>query len=283
MSRGWRSALFVAANDAARIAKIHTRGADAVILDLEDAVPAADKPAARAAVVATAEQLVALGQTVAVRINSNWLDAVADLEAAVLATVTALVVPKVECPHRLAVLIEMIGEWEAARALPAGGIGVIALIESPAALSRMTEIAAIPRVTGLALGTEDFSLALGVAPTPQSLDLPCRLLAFAAAERELMALALRISIGAFDDDAAYANAIANARAVGLTGALCIHPKQVTALNAGFAPNEQEIVEAEAIIAAWDARGSVNAIKLGDRMIDPPVAARARQLLRRLSK
>lgn len=280
MSRDWRSALFVAANDVARIAKIHTRGADAVILDLEDAVPAADKPVARASIVATAEQLAALGQTVAVRINSNWCDAVADLEAAVLATVTALVVPKVECPHRLAVVAEMIFEWEVARGLPVGKIGVIALIESPAALARMAEIAAVPRVTGLALGTEDFSLALGVAPTPQSLDLPCRLLALAAAERELMALALPISIGAFDNDAAYANAISNARAVGLTGALCIHPKQVAALNAGFAPSERDLADAQAIVAAWDARGNVNAIKLGDRMIDPPVAERARRLLNR---
>lgn len=280
MSRGWRSALFVAANDVARIAKIHTRGADAVILDLEDAVPAADKPTARAGIAATAEQLTALGQTVAVRINNHWRDAVADLDAAVLATVTALVVPKVECPHRLAVLTEMIGEWEAARALPVGHIGVIALIEAPAALQRMAEIAALPRVTGLALGTEDFSLALGTAPTPHSLDLPCRLLAFAAAERELMALALPISIGAFDDDAAYANAIASARALGLTGALCIHPKQVALLNAGFAPSAAEIAEAEAIVAAWDARGGINAIKLGERMIDPPVAERARRLLER---
>ena len=278
MSRGWRSALFVAANDAARIAKIHTRGADAVILDLEDAVPAADKPLARACIAATAEQLAALGQTVAVRINSPWRDVVADLDAAVLTTVAALVVPKVECPHRLTVLADMIGEWEVARGLPVGQIGLIALIEAPAALARMAEIAAVPRIIGLALGTEDFSLALGVAPTPQSLDLPCRLLAFAAAERGLMALALPISIGAFDDDAAYANAIAAARALGLTGALCIHPKQVVLLNNGFAASAAEIAEAEAIVAAWDARGSVNAIKLGERMIDPPVAERARRLI-----
>lgn len=280
MSRGWRSALFVAANDTARIAKIHTRGADAVILDLEDAVPAGDKSAARAGIAATVEQLAAQGQDVLVRINSNWRDAIADLDAAVQPQVAALVVPKVECPHRLSVLADMLGEWEAARGLPVGGIGLIGLIESPAALQRMSEIAALPRVIGLALGTEDFSLVLGVAPTSRSLELPCRQLALAAAARELMALALPISISAFDDEAAYAQAIADARAIGLTGALCIHPKQVALLNAGFAASAAEIAEAEAIVAAWDARGGVNAIKLGERMIDPPVAARARQLLTR---
>ena len=100
-----RSLLFVPGNNPAMVQNAAVFGSDAVILDLEDAVPAGDKPAARAAIAATAEQLAALGQNVAVRINSNWRDAVADLDAAVLATVTALaadlVLPFSHLPMRI--------------------------------------------------------------------------------------------------------------------------------------------------------------------------------------
>ncbi len=190
--------------------------------------------------------------------------------------------PKVESVARLASLAEMIDEIEAERGLPFGHVGIIALIESPLGLSMAAKIASARRVIGLALGGEDFALSLGVAPTPAALDLPCRQLALAAASRGVMALAAPISIGAFKDEEAYRVALQAARAIGATGTLCIHPKQVRIANACFSVSDAEREDAEAVIQAWGAAqdSGVGVIELGGRMIDLPVLERARRVLAR---
>jgi citrate lyase subunit beta / citryl-CoA lyase len=277
---GWRSVLIVPASDAARIAKAHTRGADLLVLDLEDGVAPDAKASARASLAAHVAALVGNGQSVGVRINTGWRDVVADLDAAILPGVRALVVPKAEDEARLSILAEMVGEWEAARGLPVGDIGLIALVETPLALHRLEAIAAARRVVGLALGSEDYCLGLGVAPTPESLSLPCQLISAAGAARGLMRFGLPISLASFGDLAAYGEAVRAARAMGLTGALCIHPSQVTLANEGFAPSAADLAEAALISQRWDARGDAAVISVGGRMIDQPVAMRLKALLGR---
>lgn len=282
MRIGWRSLLFVSADDPARITKVAARGADAVILDLEDAVPAGRKAAARAALPASIEALSGLGQTLVVRINSGWLDLIADLDAAVRPGVAAVMVPGAGDPWRLAALAELLGEIEAARGLPSGAIGVIALVESALGLANLQGLAAAPRVIGLALGSEDLSVEVGVAPTPAMLDLPSRQIALAAAGARIMALAVPISIAQYGDMDAYRASAVAARAYGVTGALCIHPRQVEVANAAFQPSESEVEEARAILEVWEARGESGVASLNGRMIDLPVATRAIQLLARLN-
>jgi len=279
MTLAWRSLMFVPADAEGRIAKAHTRGADAIILDLEDAVPIEGKAAARQGLVAAAATLAGQGQDVLVRINAAWRLAHADLEVAVNPDVRAIVAPKVEDAGALSVLSAMIGEWEAEQGLPVGKISLIALIESPLALSRLNEIAAVERVAGLALGSEDFSAVLGAPPSPQSLDLPCRMIALVAAARGQMALGTPISLAAFREADAYAEAARLGRAVGMTGALCIHPDQVAPLNAAFSPSEAELAAARKITAAWAGRPPGAAVlSLDGKMIDPPVVLQAERTL-----
>lgn len=276
----WRSLLFVPADNEARCAKAGGTGADAVILDLEDGVALANKPSARARVASLARSVAAEGCEVVVRINADWRSAFADIDAAITRGVRAIMVPKVENSRRLAVLADIIAELEAERGLPLGHIGLVALIESPSALPHLPDIASAPRISALALGTEDFCLALDVAPTPEALDLPSRLIALAATGHGCASYAVPISIAAFKDTDAYAAAAARARAYGVTGALCIHPNQVAVAAACFAPTPAALSEAEQVMALW-AQAQANGrsvIAHEGRMIDLPVVERARRLL-----
>lgn len=274
----WRSLLFVGADRPDLIAKVARRQADAVILDLEDAVAPSAKPAARAGLDQAIPRLAAEGQTVVVRINGGWRDAVADLEAALRPGVSAIMVPGCRDIARLQVLADMIGEWEAARALPADGVGVIALVESAAGLENLAALVRAPRVIGLALGSEDLALDFGVPPSADLLDLPSRQIALAARAAGVMALAAPISIAAYADQEAYRAACVVGRAYGVTGSICIHPRQVEIANDVFRPGAQELAVARAVLRAWAERGARSVIALDGRMIDLPVVERARRLL-----
>jgi citrate lyase subunit beta/citryl-CoA lyase len=281
---GWRSLLFVPSNNARLINGAHKRAADALILDMEDAVPAAEKPAARAGLPVAIAQLSKHGATVLVRVNAERDALAEDLQAAVRAGLSAVVVPKVDGVAILHEVDALLAELESRRELTAGGIGVIALIESPAALFQLNAIAGGPRVLGLALGSEDFSLMLGVEPGPESLTLPCQWIALAAAAHRRMAFGLPTSLANFRDRASYANATERARAFGMTGALCIHPAQVPLVNAAFAPPQEDVAWAQAVMLAWDnaEQSGVGVATLDGAMIDKPVAERARAILARLA-
>lgn len=277
-----RSFLFVPADDAKRLARVHERGADAVIVDLEDAVGAENKDAARAGVGAAIAALSARGVAVFVRINSPWRMALADLEAAVAPGLSGIVAPKIGDAAQALVLGEMIREVEAARGVGPGATEFIALIESAAGLHNAAAIAAVAHITGIALGTEDLCVELGVAPTASSLDLPCKHIALAAAPRGLMALGAPVSISEFRDIAAYGAGLDEARRIGMTGVFCIHPAQVEAANACFAPTEAELAEARGVLAAWAAaqQKGQSVLSHNGRMIDAPVVARAKRLVER---
>lgn len=275
---GWRSLLFVSADDPARLAKVGGRGADAIILDLEDAVSPDRKDAARSALPAAIARLDGEGQALVVRVNGGWSALAADLDAAVRPGVAAIMLPKVEQAWRIEALAEMLAEHERERGLAPNGIGIIALVESPAGLAALPAIAAAPRIMGVALGSEDLSLALGVAPSAAFLDLPVRQVAMAAAGAGVMALGIALSIAEFRDMDAYADAARLSRAYGISGALCIHPAQVAAANRAFAPNAAELAEARAVIDAWDRAGASGVASLDGRMIDRPVMLRARRLV-----
>jgi len=280
----WRSVLFVPATAPdALLAKLHLRGADAVLIDLEDAVSADAKVTARERVPAIVRQLAQRGVDVLVRVNVPPAQAEADLEATFSGDVRAIVVAKVEAAGRLRTLSARIGALEGAQNLSPSSVGLIAMIESPAALAHLGEISAVPRIAGLALGSEDFSLALGVNPSPACLTLPCQMLALAAAVHGIAALGLPVSLADYNDLDAYAAAARQARAMGLTGALCVHPTQVPVINTAFSVSERERAEAERVLAAWERTGGRTAdgtgvVALDGRMIDLPVAQRARMLL-----
>ena len=277
----WRSLLFVGADQRDKIARAATRGADAIILDLEDAVAPASKAGARRSLDDAIQTLAQEGQPTVVRINTPWRDAIADLDVAVRPGVSALMVPGCVSAQRLVTLAEMLSELELHHGLDSP-IGLIALVESAAGLTNLSAIAAAPRVIALAMGTEDLALDMHAAPTPALLDLPARQIALAARAHGLSSFAVPISIGAFADEDAYRSACLDARAYGVSGAICIHPTQIRIANAIFRPREAELDEAHAILAAWDDRGTKNVVSWNGKMIDLPVVQRARELLASVS-
>lgn len=277
MRPGWRSLLFVPANAPRRWAKAHTRGADCVIVDLEDSTQPEAKAAARPLCTEAVRALAANGATVAVRVNNDPACLAEDLQAGVSPDLAAILLPKVERADELAALDARLTAIEAARGMARGATRVIAVIESPAALERLSAIADGPRLIGLAVGSEDFALSLGRQPTPLALDLVCQKIAYAAAARGLMGLGMACGIGNFTDLDAWALEARRAHGMGLTGALAIHPNQIAALNAAFGASEAELADARAILAAWEKReGGV--VSHNGRMLDQPVVERARRLL-----
>ena len=274
----WRSMLFVPAASPQRWAKAHTRGADAIIVDLEDSTEADAKAAARVQATEAVKHLAANGATVTVRVNNDPALLADDLEAVVMPGLRAIVMPKVETAATLDDLSALLDALEYEAGLERFAVGVVAVIESPRALERIAAIADGPRLIGISLGSEDFALSLGRPPSALSLGLAAQTIAYAAAARGIMGIGMATGIANFTDLDAFGAEVQRSHAMGLTGAMCIHPNQVAVLNTCFGHSEAEIAEAQAILAAWDNRVD-GVVSHNGAMIDQPVVERARRLLK----
>ncbi|HVL59054.1 MAG TPA: CoA ester lyase [Burkholderiaceae bacterium] len=279
----WRSILFVPLTSERFLAKAHQRGADAIQLDLEDGVALDAKDAARARLADAIDHLAAHEIDVIVRINRPWRLAFADLQVAVRPGVSAITLPKVEDAGRVRALDELVGEFEVDAGVVAGSIGFVLLVETPAALPRLAELAAASkRTVAMTLGPEDYSLAAGCAPDADALLVPNLLVAQAAAAAGVRALGFVGSIGDYGDLQAFRQTIRRARRLGFTGAQVVHPAQVPILNEEFAPSAEELDWARRVVdAARDAgeRG-IGAFEVDGKMVDLPIVKRAEQLLAR---
>lgn len=277
----WRSFLFVPANNATIIEKAAERGADVLIVDLEDSIPPEGKTAARDGLKDVTAFLANQGARIIIRVNHDDELLAEDLRAACAPSVSAIMVPMVTGCGIVKKMAGLLAELENERGLEAGSVSILPLIESPQALFRLEEIAAAPRVAALALGSEDFSLALGVPPSPACLTLPCQLVALAAAAHGIPAVGLPSSLAEFrDTETLRASALA-ARAMGMKGGLCIHPAQVGVCNDVFSPAKTEIDWASALLSAWekdDAARQKGVMNFGGKMVDKPVVDRARAVL-----
>lgn len=278
----WRSMLFIPAHVDKFVDKAHTRGADAIILDLEDSVPDTEKEHARENLLSAALKVSASGADVLVRINSRLRLAVRDLEAAVHPSVKAIVIPKIVNDHQLRELSDVIAEIESERDMEVGDIGLVALVESPDALSRLEQIAnACPRLLAMTIGSEDFSAATGMIPNAENLLLPNQQLLFACRGADRLPLGFVGSIADYSDPLAFEQTIIHAKNMGFRGAFCIHPSQVPIMNKGYSPTEQQAEEARAIVSAYQKALKLGrgAAKLNGKMIDVPVVLRAEEILR----
>jgi citrate lyase subunit beta / citryl-CoA lyase len=280
----WRSMLFVPAHVERFVARAHQRGADAYILDLEDSVPPEQKAAARQALAAGARQVCQSGGAALVRVNHPPELLFDDIEAAVLPEVQALVLPKVDGVVLLHEVAARLDRLETARGIEPGRIRLIAQIEDVRALPHLDEIAAAsPRLLGMILGSEDFSASAGMAPVREALLWPNQQVAFACRRAGILPLGFPGSIADYADLGSFRDTIRLARQLGFVGAFCIHPDQVAVLNQEFVPAPAEADEARAVLAAYQAalrEGRAAASHKG-RMIDPPVVARAEEILRRV--
>ena len=279
----WRSILYVPGNVPKFIDKAHERGADCVLVDLEDSVQPAQKPEARAMLAETMSKVARGGADVAVRINRPIRLAVADIEAAVRPGLSALFVTKAESVQHLRLLDEMVTELEKERGLPIGGIGFAAMIEHPRALAHINDIAEHgPRVIAMMLGGEDFALETGSVPGDETLELPKHMVAFAAQAHGVPMIGILGTVADYSDPEAYRKSAERARRFGFSGGTCIHPGLVTALNEAYTPTAEEVAYALKLIeadrkAAAEGRGSFT---VDGKMIDIPVIDRARKLIAR---
>lgn len=280
----WRSMLFIPAHVEKFIAKAHTRGADGYILDLEDSVPAAAKEMARRMVAAGAETVSQAGAAALVRVNQPWAATEMDLEAAVCASVRAIVLPKVNHPDDVRTAADKIAVLEAARGMTPGHTLLIAQIEDVAALPRLDEIAcSSPRLMGMILGSEDFSASAGMEPIRLALFAPNQQIQFSCRRAGILPFGFPASITDYSDIDEFRQSVRLARQLGFVGAFCIHPAQVVVLNEEFVPAPAEIDHARGVIAAFERaeRDGVGAVEYRGKMVDLPVVTRARELLRRV--
>jgi citrate lyase subunit beta / citryl-CoA lyase len=279
-----RSLLYVPASSERFIAKAHERGADAIILDLEDGVAPNEKGKARGNLRDAVPDVARNGATVFVRINAGADAILADAEAACRAGAFGLLVPKTREPQalvRLAAHLERI-ERDAARSQ----MRLVPMIEDPGAVFDARAISvATPRIFALLTGSEDLATAMGAEATPEVLRLPKLLVHMAAKAAGVLSFGLMRSVADFSDREGIVRACHEARDFGFDGASCIHPSVVPILNEAFAPSLEKIEEARRMVAEFEAAKAQGrgAFVFNGKMVDEPIVARARALLATLPR
>jgi citrate lyase subunit beta/citryl-CoA lyase len=281
----WRSLLFVPMTSERFLAKAHERGADALILDLEDSVLPVHKPAARAGLAAAVPLVSRGGADVVVRINRPLDLAVADIEASVMPGVAALMLPKVMGPEHVRLLAELVTERERTLGMEIGHTRFLALIEGPAALPHLYAIAAEPRMAGMSVGGEDMATELGAIPSADSMYVFAMHGLAAARAAGILPMGSMGQLANIRDLDSYRSGLKRGRALGFTTATCIHPAHVPIINEEYGASEAEVDRARRLIAAFDAAVAKGdgAVAFEGSMIDLPVVERARRLLERAAR
>jgi citrate lyase subunit beta/citryl-CoA lyase len=280
MRRLRRSKLFVPGNRPEIMRKAAQTEADMLSLDLEDAVPAAQKPQARADVAAFLADRAQRGQEIVVRINARDTGLmVADLLAIGAARPDLINVPKVEDERDLHLADDLLAHIEAEHGWPIGGIGLMPTLESPRGIRHAAQLCgACPRVVAVQFGMGDLRARTGMSTAIEHLRPVRAQIMLAAAEAGIDALD-----GAYPDIADLAGFMADAaeaNSLGFRGKSCIHPSQIKACNSAFGPTAAEIEDARALLQAFDeaqARG-VGAIRFRGRLVDEVHRIDAHRLL-----
>jgi len=276
-----RSMLYVPGDREAMIAKASQRGADSLILNLEDAVAPANKELARQTVVG------ALGKNdfgrteVVVRINSpDTATGYRDLLAVAPAAPDAILLPKVGSVEVVRFTAWTLARLEELHSLPAGRIRVMCMIESAAGVMAAREIAAChERMAALIFGATDYSVEIGCTAAPDSpallhaqsqIVLACRAAGIAAIDTPHMNL---------QDADGLVRAAQRAAALGFDGKSAIHPAQIGPIHAAFTPTPEQVAWAERVLALADGDDArLGAAVLDGQLIEAPHLARARRIL-----
>ncbi|MEM9394574.1 MAG: CoA ester lyase [Pseudomonadota bacterium] len=284
IAHAWRSLLYVPGNNERFLSKAQSRGADALILDLEDSVPDDRKSEARKMVSDAIEPLAKGPSALVVRINGGVRAAVADLEKVVRPGLSAVMISKCETPEKPAVIGEILSDLEAERGLPLGKIALIALVETPGGLADASRIAhSDSRLAAMLLGSEDFATACRMDPSQDTLKLAKQSIIYAARSAGLAPLGLLDTVANFSE-ADLVGLVERSKQFGFSGSTCVHPRVVNALNDGFQPSVEEIREAQRIVAAMAEANKKGrgAASLDGRMIDAPLLKRAQDTLAQVS-
>lgn len=272
-----RSFLFVPGDRPERMEKALGLGADALILDLEDSVAPAAKPAARRHVAA----FLGAHPEAKLWVRVNPLDGEEnekDLDAILAGRPDGIVLPKAEGGASVDALVRRLTE----RGNATAQVMAIAT-ETPAAIFGLGSYAGAKRLAALTWGAEDLPAAIGAATSREAdgrftppYEIARSLTLFGAAAAGVAPIeTVYPDFRDLDGLAAYA---ARARRDGFTGMMAIHPAQVPVINAAFTPGEAEIAHAEAVVAAFEANPGAGALSLDGKMIDRPHLIQARRIL-----
>lgn len=261
VTRGFVAPLFVPGNRPERFAKAAASGADAIILDLEDAVAAQSRPVARASIAARG----ALPVPVIVRVNPGTTpDFEADLECLRTCPPEAVMLAKCEGEEALARIRQLLGE----------NVALLALVETVKGMAQLESFLTAPGVTQAVFGSLDYAGDLGCEPTWGPLQAARAQLVFASRLAGLHPPLDGVSVNT--QDAALVEAeTRKAREWGFGGKFAIHPAQIAPIFSAFLPTSDELAWARKVVAASPNGGAVS---LDGRMIDKPVIDKARRTL-----
>lgn len=289
MSRPLRSLLFAPGNQPRKLARVATFGSDAVILDLEDAVPLAEKESTRP-MVREAIPTLAEGPLRYVRVNAIETGLTrGDLEGVVCQGLDGIKLPKVEQPSDVHEADEIIGRLEREQGLPEGSLDLIPTIETARGVLAAQSIAASsPRVKRLSFGAADFCRDIGVRFGGNLWEADGLELQYARSHLVLASRAAGIEppldtvwIDIRNNDGLEQDA-RNALRLGFQGKSAIYPGQVEVINRVFSPTEEELAFARKVVDAFaeaEASGAA-AIQVDGRMVDYPIAVKAKWVLER---
>jgi citrate lyase subunit beta / citryl-CoA lyase len=278
LARSW---LFVPAQREHMVAKAATYGADVAVLDLEEAVPSAEKSQAREI---AGRHIASLAEHAAVYVRVNDVRSGItrdDLLATVRPGLTGVMLPKADAPQDLRDLDVLLREAELAAGMRPGDVGVAALIESARGLLRCQKTAgATDRLAALAVGGYDYTADLGVDRNREGTAL---------AHIRYTVTNVAVAFGMIAIDTPYADIpdeeglLAEtrfAKAVGMKGKLAVHPSQVGVINEVYTPDEGEVAEAQRIVETFESgvAEGLGAVSLDGRMLDGPIVERARRTI-----
>ena len=278
----FRTMLFTPGDHERKVAKVFDAGADAVILDLEDAVAVSEKPKTRALVrEALQRPRACLGYA---RVNGMETPfCYGDLVALVGPGLDGVVLPKAESADQLKTADWLIAALERERGLAPGAIDLVPIVETAKGQRALGELArATPRVKRLAFGAGDFTLDLGMrwslAETELATMRAMLVMESRAAEIEPPIDTVFIHL---QETEAFARSAATARDLGFQGKLCIHPSQVEPANGAFTPTSDELAYARKVVAAFDAAEAAGSasIQVEGYFVDYPIVEKARRTVR----
>jgi citrate lyase subunit beta / citryl-CoA lyase len=278
-----RSFLFAPGNHARRVEKALTLPADAVILDLEDAVAISEKPATRELVINAFSQ--PRHGRLYVRVNAystEWC--YNDIVSIARPGLDGIILPKIESADQLRSVDWLMANLERDRGLPIGAIDLVPIIETAVGMRDIGAIAASgSRTKRLAFGAGDYTLDLGMVWSRDENELlPARSAVVMASRAAGIEPPLDTVWADLRDAEGFARSAECAAALGFQGKMCIHPDQIAATNAAFSPSPQQLAWAKRVVAAFEtaeAQGLAS-IQIDGQFIDYPIVQRARQVVAR---
>lgn len=271
-----RSLLFAPAVRADLIPKLGASGADGVVIDCEDATPVSQKAAGRSNAVELAPTIMGPGRpAVFTRINAAGTPWFADdIRYGLAEGLAGIIVPMVESVDNLDRCAKELAAAEF------GHLGIVAGLETGLGVADARHLLSHPQVIAGYFGAEDYIVDLGGVRTRSNNEVLYARSAVALAGRLARKPVIDQIVADFRDFDRFSAEAAEARAMGFSGKLCIHPGQVDLAHAGFTPSEAEVERAERLLAAYDigVASGVAAIDFEGQMVDEPLAEQARQLL-----